>query len=68
MLSSAEQSAAERLYWRLSYVDQMIHENSASSETNPERVKTLWNERIEALTGLNQIYYQRKQEFDDSEI
>ncbi|MFT5136308.1 MAG: hypothetical protein ACI8XV_001337, partial [Arenicella sp.] len=26
------------------------------------------NERINALNGLNQIYYQRQQELDDSEI
>lgn len=68
LLSSSEQSAAERLYWRLTYVDQMIHEDSADNESNPERIKTLWNERIDALTGLNQIYNQRQQELDDSEI
>lgn len=68
LLSSSEQSAAERLYWRLTYVDQMIDEDSAKSESNPQRIKTLWNERIDALNGLNQIYYQRQQELDDSEI
>jgi hypothetical protein len=68
LLSSSEQSAAERLYWRLSYVDQMIDEDSAKSENNPEHIKTLWNQRINALNGLNQIYYQRQQELDDSEI
>lgn len=68
VLSRSEQSAAERLYWRLTYVDQMIHEDNADAESNPERIKTLWNERIDALTGLNQIYNQRQQELDDSEI
>ncbi|MFT5656311.1 MAG: hypothetical protein ACI9XU_002038, partial [Arenicella sp.] len=37
-------------------------------KSNPERIKTLWNERINALNVLNQIYYQRQQELDDSEI
>ncbi|MFT4629871.1 MAG: hypothetical protein ACI9WC_003481 [Arenicella sp.] len=68
LLTSSEQSAAERLYWRLTYVDQMIDEDSANRKSNPERIKTLWNERIDALNGLNQIYYQRQQELDDSEI
>jgi len=68
LLTSSEQSAAERLYWRLNYVDQMIDENSNDGQGDPARIKMLWNDRIQALTQLNQIYYQRQQTFDDSEI
>ena len=68
LLTTAEQSAAERLYWRLTYVDQMIHEDSANIQSDPARIKVLWNDRIDALTELNQIYYQRQQTLDDSEI
>lgn len=68
LLTTAEQTEAERLYWRISYLDQMIHDNNVNSQSNPERVETLWNDRIEALTELNKIYFQRQQTMDDSEI
>lgn len=68
LLTTADQSNADRLYWRLTYLDQMIQENSVDNDTNPERIKALWNNRIDALTELNQIYYQRKQELNESEI
>ena len=68
LLTTSEQSAAERLYWRLTYVDQMIHENSNDGQSDPARIAMLWNDRIDALTELNQIYYQRQQALDDSEI
>lgn len=68
LLTTAEQTEAERLYWRISYLDQMIHDNNVNSQSNPERVETLWNDRIEALTELNKLYFQRQQTMDDSEI
>ncbi len=64
-LNVANQKAADRLYWRLTYVDQLI--NQASSE-NPERMEALWNDRIEALNELNQIYYQQESTLNASEI
>lgn len=64
-LNVANQKAADRLYWRLTYVDQLI--NQASPE-NPERMEALWNDRIEALSELNQIYYQQESTLNASEI
>ncbi|NNC99564.1 MAG: hypothetical protein HKN85_05235, partial [Gammaproteobacteria bacterium] len=47
MLTSAQQSVSERLYWKLTYVDQMIHENNVNNQNDPERMEQLWNERID---------------------
>jgi len=55
-LNATERSVADRLYWRLTMVDQMIHDNDGSSNANTERVKMLWNDRINALNELNQLY------------
>ena len=55
-LSVANQTAADRLHWRLTYVDQLI--DKASPE-NVERMEVLWNDRVDALNELNQLYYQR---------
>jgi len=68
LLTSSERSTAERLYYRLTYVDQMIHENNSNSESNPQRIESLWNARIATLNELNSLYYQRQQTLDDSEI
>ncbi len=64
-LSVANQQAADRLYWRLSKVDQLINQESPS---NAERMEVLWNERIDALNELNQIYYQHEGTLDAPEI
>jgi hypothetical protein len=64
-LSVANQKSADRLYWRLTYVDQLI--NQASPE-NTERMEVLWNDRIEALNALNQIYYQQESTLKTSQI
>ena len=64
-LSVANQQAADRLYWRLSKVDQLINQESPS---NAERMEVLWNDRIDALNELNQIYYQHEGTLDAPEI
>lgn len=64
-LSVANQQAADRLYWRLSKVDQLINQASPS---NAERMEVLWNDRIDALNQLNQIYYQHEGTLDTPEI
>jgi len=64
-LSVANQKAADRLYWRLTYVDQLIDQENPE---NNERVEALWNDRIEALTALNQIYYQHDTTLNAPEI
>lgn len=64
-LSVANQTAADRLYWRLTYVDQLI--DKASPE-NVERMEVLWNDRIDALNELNQLYYQRGTTLNTPEI
>jgi len=64
-LSVANQQAAERLYWRLSKVDQLINQESPD---NAERMEVLWNDRIDALNQLNQIYYQHEGTLDAPEI
>lgn len=63
LISTDDQYAAERLYWRLTHLDQMIQDNNDS----PERIQTLWNGRIDALNQLSNLYYQQ-QTLDDSEI
>ena len=68
LLSAAERSETDRLYWQLAYLDQKIHDSSSELESNPQRLEVLWNNRIQALRELNQIYYQRQQELDDSEL
>lgn len=64
-LSVANQQAADRLYWRLTYVDQLIDQ---ANPNNTERMEVLWNDRIEALNQLNQIYYQRDSTLTTPEI
>ena len=54
-LSVANQKAADRLYWKLTYVDQLIDQEDPD---NSERIEALWSDRIDALNALNQIYYQ----------
>jgi len=64
-LSVTNQEAADRLYWRLTYVDQLIDQ---ASPENTERMEVLWNNRIEALDALNKIYYQHQSTLNESEI
>ncbi len=64
-LSDANQRVADRLYWKLTYVDQLIHE---AAPEDSERVKTLWNDRVEALNELRQIYFERDSARETSEI
>jgi hypothetical protein len=71
LLSGPEQSQADRLHWRLARVDRLIQDNnmqSVGAQYASEQVEELWAERIRALTQLNQLYYQRQQTLDDSEI
>jgi hypothetical protein len=64
-LGVASQKAADRLYWRLTNVDQLINQVSPD---NTERMEVLWSDRIEALNALNQIYYQQQSTLTTSEI
>lgn len=71
LLTVSERSVADRLYWRLAYLDQKIQDNNIDSnnfDSNDGRIEALWNNRIDALTELNQLYYQRQQTLNDSEI
>ncbi|NND82011.1 MAG: hypothetical protein HKN50_06235 [Gammaproteobacteria bacterium] len=68
LLSDSERNMVERLHWRLQYVDQMIQENNAPEQGDQERIKTLWNERIDTLNELNQLYYSAQYEPVESEI
>jgi len=68
LLTVGEKSTAERLYWRLTYVDQLINESSVDDSSDPEQVEQLWKSRIGALQELNQLYYQRQKTLDDSVI
>ncbi len=68
LLTATQRTQADRLYWQLAYLDQMIHESNVDTQTDPQRVEVLWNNRIQALRDLNQLYYQRQQTLSDSEI
>ena len=59
-LSEADRAAAERLYWRLTYVDQALHEANPDEPEDAERIKILWSDRIEVLNELNRLFYQRQ--------
>jgi hypothetical protein len=65
VLSVANQQAADRLYWRLTYVDQLIQD---ASPANSEQLKVLWNDRVEALNALNKLYFERDTGLSSSEI
>jgi len=67
LLTVAERSDAERLYWRLANLDQMINDKGSEND-DPVRVEALWIERVDALNELNQLYYKRQQMLEDSEI
>lgn len=64
-LSVANQQVAERLYWRLTYVDQLIQ---GANPENSEQIKVLWNDRIEALNALNKLYFDRDNVIAGAEI
>lgn len=68
LLTSEERRLLDRLHWRLTYVDQMIHEHTIDNEADPIRAEHLWNERVDALTELNQLYYQAQYALADSDI
>lgn len=60
-LTPVQRRAADRLYWRLSYLDQMISEKSGVNRPDSEPIKALWGDRIDALTELNQLYSNEQQ-------
>ncbi len=59
-LSAEDQAAAERLYWKLTYVDQALHAANPEEPEEAERIKILWSDRVEVLNELNRLFYQRK--------
>lgn len=67
-LSPAERDVADRLYWRLMYVDQMIHESYGQDQQDPQKMQVLWGDRVNALTELNQLYYGGPTNVGDPEI
>ena len=67
-LTLSDQSAAERLQWRLMLVDQKIHESESSGDVSYEQIKALWASRIDALTELNQLYYTNQVAVNDGEF
>ena len=64
-LSVSNQQAADRLYWRLTYVDQLIQ---GASPENSDQLKVLWNDRVEALNELNKLYFEHNNVVALSEI
>lgn len=67
-LTVAERDVADRLYWRLMYVDQMIHENNGNYDADPKKTKVLWGDRVEALTELNELFFGGPIDVADPEI
>lgn len=59
-LNADDRAAAERLYWKLTYVDQELHEANPDEPKDAERIKILWSDRVEVLNELNRLFYQRK--------
>lgn len=67
-LSLSDQSAVERLQWRLMMVDQKIHESESSNDVSYEQIKALWADRIDALNELNKLYYTNQVSMNNGEI
>lgn len=67
-LTPAERDVADRLYWRLMYVDQMIHESNREDQQDPQKIQVLWGDRVNALTELNQLYHGGPTNVGDPEI
>lgn len=67
-LSLSDQSAVERLQWRLMMVDQKIHESESSDDVSYEQIKALWADRIDALNELNRLYYTNQVSMNNGEI
>ena len=68
LLSVAERSRADRLYWQLAYLDQEIHQSKFNPDSDQQRLEVLWGNRVRALRDLNQLYYQRQLELQDSKF
>ena len=64
-LSVANQQAADKLYWRLTYVDQLIQ---GAQPQDSEQLKVLWRDRVDALNALNKLYFERDNTIFRSEI
>ncbi|GGZ97062.1 hypothetical protein GCM10008090_01660 [Arenicella chitinivorans] len=60
VLSDDDRAAAERLYWKLTYVDQELQATNSASQQDAERLQILWSDRVEVLNELNRLFYQRK--------
>ncbi|RBP52840.1 hypothetical protein [Arenicella xantha] len=59
-LSESDRAAAERLYWKLTSVDQALQEAKPNTPQDAERLRILWTDRVEVLNELNRLFYQRK--------
>jgi len=66
-LSAEDKAAAERLYWKLTYVDQELHSINPEEPNDAERIKILWSDRVEVLNELNRLFYQRRDAMVNSE-
>ena len=60
-LTDEDRASAERLYWKLSYVDQELHDANLDAPEPSERIEILWSDRVEVLNELNRLFYQRKE-------
>jgi len=59
-LNVRDRAVAERLYSKLTYVDQELHETTSDAPEDAERIQILWSDRVEVLNELNRLFYQRK--------
>lgn len=66
-LSADDQAVAERLYWKLTYVDQELDSADPEVPEEAERIKILWSDRVEVLNELNRLFYQRKEALVDAQ-
>lgn len=67
ILSNTDRLEADRLYWRLMMVDQKIQEGNRNENPNEEQI-SLWRDRVDTLTQLNQLYYTNQSLLDNSEL
>lgn len=59
-LSESDKAAAERLYWKLTSVDQALQDAKPDTPEDAERLRILWTDRVEVLNELNRLFYQRR--------
>lgn len=58
ILNANHQASIDRLYWRISYLDQQLNAIDLNQPEQALQAKDLWTARVDALNEINKLYYQ----------